>query len=75
MKMILLTAEQAEHVRGNYGRFSALEPIQVVEGWCLPPDVIDNPEFQSIKEYLQTLPIVEVTFIQEIIPDIDENIQ
>lgn len=69
MEMILLTEEQANRVRGNYGRYSALDPFQVVEGYALPPDVIDDPIFAAIKEYLQTLPIVEVTIIQEILPD------
>lgn len=65
-RMILLTTEQADKVRGKYGEFSALEPVKVVEGLALPTDVIDNPIFESVKEFLQSLPIVDVTFI---VPD------
>lgn len=71
MEMILLTAEQADKVRGNYGNYSALDPIQVVEGFALPIDVLTNIEFVSIKEYLLTIPIQEVTFIQP--PEIEEE--
>jgi hypothetical protein len=72
MKMILLTAEQADKVRGSYGLYSALDPIQVIESYALPVDVLDNSEFASVKEFLQTLPIQEVTLI-ETLPEIGEN--
>lgn len=64
MEMILLTPEQTNQVKGNYGSYSALEPIEVVEGFALPVDVLYNVEFEAIKDLLLTLPIQEVTFIQ-----------
>jgi hypothetical protein len=63
MIMILLNENQAEQIRSNYGTYSALDPIKVTEGYALPADIIGNIEFASIKEYLKTLPIQEVTFI------------
>lgn len=64
MEMILLTMEQANQIRGNYGSYSALDPVQVVEGYALPIGVLNNIEFSSIKDYLLSLPIQEVTFIE-----------
>ena len=61
--MILLTEEQANSVRGMYGTYSALEPIKVLEGWALPPHVINKEEFVSVKDFLSSLPQQEVTFI------------
>lgn len=62
--MMLLTIEQADQVRGDYGLFSALNPIQFVEGFCLPLTVLDDVEFSSVHEFLLTLPIQEVTPIE-----------
>jgi hypothetical protein len=70
--MILLNKEQADQIRGNYGKYSALAPIQVVEGFALPVDVLDNPEFATILNYLYTLPIQEVTLIEQ--PELNEDI-
>lgn len=66
MKMILLTEAQADQIKGNYGNFSSLEPIKVVEGYALPLLILDDMEFISVREYILTLPIQEVTLI---IPD------
>jgi hypothetical protein len=52
MKMILLTQEQATQVKGNYGKYSALNPIQ-----------LDDSEFSSVKDLLLTLPQQEVTLL------------
>lgn len=62
--MILMTEEQADRVKGKYGSYSALEPIQVVEGFALPVDIIDNVVFASVKELLESCPQVEVTLIE-----------
>jgi len=66
MKMILLTQEQKDQVKSNYGKYSALDPVKVVEGFALPLSVLDDSEFSTIKDYLLTLPQQEVTFI---VPD------
>ena len=63
MKMIVLDAEQATQVKGNYGKYSALNPIQVVEGYALPLSVLDDDEFSSVKDLLLTFPQQEVTFL------------
>lgn len=59
--MILLNKEQADKVRGNYGKYSAIEPVEMNEGYAISIDVLDDPEFSSIQDYLKTLPIQEVT--------------
>lgn len=64
MIFILLTEEQANKIKGNYGKYSALDPIQVIEGYALPTDVLNDPEFASVHEFLLTLPQQEVTFIE-----------
>ena len=61
--MILLTQEQSNEVKGNYGKYSALDPIQVVEGYALPLSVLDDDEFSSVKDLLLTFPQQEVTFL------------
>ena len=63
MIMILLTEEQANSVRGMYGTYSMLDPFKVVEGWALPPHVINKEEFASVKDFLSSLPQQEVTII------------
>jgi hypothetical protein len=62
-KMILLNKEQAEQVKGSYGKYSALDPIQVVEGFALPLEILNDQEFDSVKDLLLTLPQQEVTFL------------
>ena len=64
MEMILLNQEQADSVRGKYGTYSALEPIEVVEGWALPIDILTNNEFKSIYDILNSYPKQEVTLIE-----------
>jgi hypothetical protein len=64
MEMILLTKEQADTIRGNYGKYSALDPIQVVEGWALPIDVLNDPEFLAVHDILVSYPIQNVTIIK-----------
>jgi hypothetical protein len=65
MKMILLNEEQANQVRGTYGKYSELQPILVEEGYALPIDILNDQEFESIHDFLATLPIQEVTFFTE----------
>jgi hypothetical protein len=38
MKVIYLTKEQADKVKGRHGKFSALDPIELMDGgYGLPP--------------------------------------
>lgn len=67
-RMILLTLEQVTQVKGNYGKYSALDPIQVIEGYALPLDILNDPEFSNVHELLLTLPQQDVTFIEPELP-------
>ena len=62
--MILLDEDQAMKVKGVYNNFYEIIPIKVVGGYALPIDIINDPEFLSIHEFLLTLPQQEVTFIE-----------
>ena len=73
LTMILLTQDQADRVRNKYGKYSALNPIEVVEGYALPLEVLNDNEFESIKVYLSTLPQVEVTYLPSPILPFNEN--
>lgn len=59
-----MTQEQADSIRGNYGEFNSLNPVQFVEGWCLPISVLQSGCFDSIMDFLKALPIQEVTQIK-----------
>lgn len=69
--MIILTPEQANIVRGNYGQYSYLDPIKCVEGFALPIDVLNNIEFITVKEFLSTLPIQEVIVEEMLLEEIE----
>jgi len=48
MKLILLTVEQTEKVRGRHGKYSALDPIAMDNGmFILPIEVMDDPEHKE----------------------------
>jgi len=38
MKLIILTKEQANNIRGRYGKYSALEPIALPDGMFMLPE-------------------------------------
>jgi hypothetical protein len=66
MNMILLSSDQAAQVTGNYGDFSALQPVQIDTGdYVLPPEVLTNPDFNSVFDLLSSLSQVDVTFQYE----------
>ena len=70
MEMILLTESEANAIRGNYGRYSALDPIKVEEGYALPLAVLNDPEFATVHDTLVSFPIQEVTFLPD--PELPE---
>lgn len=64
MEYIYLNDEQRSHVRGIYyfdGIGYSLEPFQYGSGWTVPIKILESSECESIREYLLTLPIIEVT--------------
>ena len=67
MKVILLTSEQADQVRGRHGKYSALDPILADNGmYILPTDVLDDPEHAEVLKDLEGCKFAEVQ-IREII--------
>jgi hypothetical protein len=71
MKMILLTKEQAEKVRGRHGRYSALDPISTGDGnFMLGMEVLDDPEHDEVLDDLLKCEEAEI----DIIKTIDEKV-
>lgn len=70
MNAIILTAEQAESVRGNYGR-AILEPAYRADLDCyvLGVQVLDMPAFAEAHDVLRELPVQEIPPAPE--PDIE----
>ena len=59
--LILLTIEQADQVRGNYGKYSALDPIATDNGmFILPVDVLDDPEHKEVLSQLGECKFAEI---------------
>ncbi len=52
--ILILTKEQAERIKGNYGRYSALEPIPLPDGnFMLPEDCLSDPDLKDAWPRLQ----------------------
>ena len=60
MRFLVLTAAQADAVRGEYNG-SRLEPREVSGQYILNPSVLNDSAFDSIREDLSGLPHKEVT--------------
>lgn len=60
--MIVLTAEQAEAVRGPTGPGAALDPVPLADGetWALPPSVLSDPAHAQHHDTLAALPQREI---------------
>jgi len=53
---IIITPEQAELIRGNHGKYSAIEPVPVPAGnYIISEDCISDPDLLSVKEQLQAM--------------------
>jgi len=52
--MIILTEQQANELKGNYGKFSRLEPVKIpfTNLYMVSESVLTDEEFSSIKEKL-----------------------
>ncbi len=72
MEMIILTSEQAGQVKGRHGKYSALEPIELIDGRSgLPVDVLQDPDLAEVKDFLSSLPIEEAEVME---PDMPEEL-
>jgi len=59
---IILTKYQANKVKGEYGNYSALQPVLILSGeFILPIQVLKEYEFTDVWDYLRKLPQREVS--------------
>ena len=66
--MIILTAEQADHVRGPTSNGAALMPVPTEDGgFILSENVLEDPNHEMHHEYLSTLPTGEYVPLTEVI--------
>lgn len=65
MKLIVLTTQQADQVRGRHGKYSALDPILADNGmYVLLVDVMDDPEHKEVLDQLGACKYAEIDTIQ-----------
>jgi len=64
--VIILTAEQADSIRGTYNGIASLEPVPIGDGrYFLPLAVLEDANFSEVHELLSSFPVEEVTIIQQ----------
>ena len=70
--IILLTNEQADHVRGPSSeapQMAALEPVALSDGrFMLSVAVLDDPAHGAHRDYLSALPTSEIEAISDLLP-------
>ena len=59
--MIILTAGQADTVRGQGVNGAELRPLQYNGRWLLPEAVLSDPDYIEHREFLLSLPTEDVT--------------
>ena len=51
MNHIIISAQQAEQIKGKYGKYSAIEPIALPDGnYIIPERCIDDPDLTEAKQ-------------------------
>lgn len=56
MKHLIITKEQADLVRGKYGRYSGIMPIEIPDGnFIISEDSMDDLDLISIKSVLEDI--------------------
>lgn len=61
--MIILTAEQAESVRGAGRNNSSLQPLFFDGRYLLPEAVLQDPDYIDQREFLAALPVEDVLIV------------
>ena len=59
--MIILTAGQADTVRGQGVNGAELQPLQYNGRWLLPEAVLSDPDYIDQRDFLSSLPTEDVT--------------
>ena len=68
---IILTAVQANTLRGTYNDIAALEPVAVGDGrYFLPLAVLNDTNFSEVHDELAVLPVEEITLPEPQEPEI-----
>lgn len=70
MKFIIFTKEQGELIRGEYGKYSGIDPIQVfrkeneveIEEYALPLECLNDPDLIQIRGFLMCFPQVDAAY-------------
>lgn len=86
---IIFTKEQSDKIKGRYGRYSELQPIQIfrskylaglevpfteVEEYALPLEVLEDDDLKEIKGFLSCFPIYDANYyIKEV--SIESNLE
>jgi len=66
MNLIILTKEQADNIRGRYGRYSALDPIELPDGmFMLPEDCLKDNDLKDAYKKMEDA--VKANGIKELI--------
>lgn len=74
MSHLIITAEQANQIRGRYGKYSAIEPVETPDGKFIVPEAcLSDADLAEVKTTLQSY--VSTDNVQEIIdlPDVGEE--
>ena len=68
---IILTAEQANALRGTYNDIAALEPVPTGDGrFFLPLAVLEDPNFSEVHEVLSSFPVETIQLPEPAEPEI-----
>ena len=67
MKYIKLTKEQAEEIRGRYGRYSEIQPIEYNGSYLIPYEVLSDSDLIEVREKILSYngEIIEQIFTYE----------
>jgi hypothetical protein len=76
MKVIYLTKEQADKVRGRHGVYSELQPTELPDGnLYLPTDVMDDSEHRETLNDLGECKFAEMDILKEVDEKTKEEIE
>lgn len=69
--MIILNETQKYQVKGNYGKWKALDPIEIQGNlYMLPEDILEDTDFSGAFDILNVCEIREVLENEFIVPDL-----
>ena len=67
MKYIALTKSQADYIRGRYGRYSEIQPIEYNGSYLIPYEVLSDSDLIEVREKIVSYngEIIEPIFTYE----------